>query len=334
MKIVFYEIEDWQKPYVLKALDKADVAFYDSAVNEHHFPETDAEILSIFVNSRLDEKVLSRLPNLKFVATRSTGFDHIDLELTEQKGVLVSNVPSYGENTVAEFTFALILGLSRKLYPAVKRVREQGLFSYNDLRGFDLKGKILGVIGTGRIGAHVISMAKGFEMQVVAFDPHENSDLAKKHGFNYLSLNELMQTADIISVHVPYMPATHHLINENNLKLCKPEAVLINTARGGIVDTSALVLALKQGILAGAGLDVLEEEGYIIDELNLLKGHPSQEQLKIILADHELMQMDNVLVTPHNAFNTKEAMLRILETTLLNIQAFMKGKSENLVKKK
>lgn len=334
MKIVFYEIEDWQKPYVLKALDKADVAFYDSAVNEHHFPETDAEILSIFVNSRLDEKVLPRLPNLKFVATRSTGFDHIDLELTEQKGVLVSNVPSYGENTVAEFTFALILSLSRKLYPAVKRVREQGLFSYNDLRGFDLKGKILGVIGTGRIGARVISMAKGFEMQVVAFDLQENSDLAKKHGFNYLSLNELMQTADIISVHVPYMPATHHLINENNLKLCKPEAVLINTARGGIVDTSALVLALKQGILAGAGLDVLEEEGYIIDELNLLKGHPSQEQLKIILADHELMQMDNVLVTPHNAFNTKEAMLRILETTLLNIQAFMKGKPENLVEKK
>jgi D-lactate dehydrogenase len=279
------------------------------------------------VNSRVDKKVFSRLPNLKFIATRSTGFDHIDIAQAEKQNILVSNVPSYGENTVAEFTFALILALSRKIYPAIKRVHEQGLFSYEGLRGFDLKGKTIGVIGTGKIGARVIKIAQGFEMEVLAYDPHPREDL----GIKYATLEDLLKKSDIISIHVPYMPATHHLINEENLKLVKPTAILINTSRGGLVDTMALLTSLKQKQLAGAGLDVLEEEGYIIDELNLLKGHPNEEQLKTILADHELMQMDNVVVTPHNAFNTKEALERIFQTTAENIKSFQLKLPVNLV---
>ncbi len=328
MKIAFYEIEEWEKAYIEKKLTGHSLAFYETPVNEHHFPETEAEILSVFVNSRVDKKVFSRLPNLKFIATRSTGFDHIDIAQAEKQKILVSNVPSYGENTVAEFTFALILALSRKLYPAIKRVHEQGLFSYEGLRGFDLKAKTIGVIGTGKIGARVIKMAKGFEMEVLAYDPHPREDL----GIKYASLEDLLKQSDIISIHVPYMPATHHLINEENLKLVKPSAILINTSRGGLVDTMALLTSLKQKQLAGAGLDVLEEEGYIIDELNLLKGHPNEEQLKTMLADHELMQMDNVIVTPHNAFNTQEAMERILDTTLENILAYINSKPINVVK--
>lgn len=179
------------------------------------------------------------------------------------------------------------------------------------------------------IGARVIKIAQGFEMEVLAYDPHPREDL----GIKYATLEDLLKKSDIISIHVPYMPATHHLINEENLKLVKPTAILINTSRGGLVDTMALLTSLKQKQLAGAGLDVLEEEGYIIDELNLLKGHPNEEQLKTILADHELMQMDNVVVTPHNAFNTQEAMERILDTTLENILGYIQKKPANVINK-
>jgi D-lactate dehydrogenase len=146
-------------------------------------------------------------------------------------------------------------------------------------------------------------------------------------------LEDLLKQSDIITLHVPYMPATHHIINKENIKLAKKGSVLINTARGGLVETDALVWALKNGILAGAATDVLEEEGFIKDELDIIvNGHPNMEQLKVALEDHELMHMDNVIITPHNAFNTKEAMQRILDTTVENIRGFIKGQPVNVVK--
>jgi D-lactate dehydrogenase len=328
--IVFYEATKTDVGQLTDGLRDTDHhwEFVHDTINMRNLNH-DAEVISVFVASQVTRQMLEKMPRLKLIATRSTGFDHIDMQAATAKGIIVTNVPTYGENTVAEFTFALILALSRKIYPAIKRVHEQGLFSYEGLRGFDLKGKIIGVIGTGKIGARVIKIAQGFEMEVLAYDPHPREDL----GIKYATLEDLLKKSDIISIHVPYMPATHHLINEENLKLVKPTAILINTSRGGLVDTMALLTSLKQKQLAGAGLDVLEEEGYIIDELNLLKGHPNEEQLKTILADHELMQMDNVVVTPHNAFNTQEAMNRILDTTVLNIQAFLRGQPINLVKK-
>jgi D-lactate dehydrogenase len=184
-------------------------------------------------------------------------------------------------------------------------------------------------VGTGKIGARLIKIAQGFEMEILAYDPHPREDLE----VSYLPLNDLLSQADVVTIHVPYMPDTHHLLNINNLKLIKPSAILINTSRGGLVDTMALLTALKNGQLAGAALDVLEEEGYIVDELNLLSGHPNEQQLKTILANHELMQMDNVIVTPHNAFNTKEALERIINTSIDNIKAFISGTPQNTVVK-
>lgn len=330
MNIAFCETEEWQQDYLKQRLTDHKLVFEKGLTIS---PNPELEIISNFVASPINAETLKFFPNLKYVTTRSTGYDHIDLKACRERNIQVSNVPTYGENTVAEFTFALILSLSRKIYPAVKRIREEGKFQSSGLQGFDLKGKVLGVVGTGHIGARAIKMAKGFDMKVLAYDPYPKAELAKEMGFEYRELNQLLGESDIVTLHVPYMPATHHLINKDNIKLFKKGSWLINTARGGLVDTAVLVSALQDGTLAGAGLDVLEEEGFIKDELNLVSGgHPNEQQLRTILADHELMQMPNVLVTPHTAFNTREAMERILDTTVSNIQEFVKGKAVNIVK--
>ncbi len=335
MKIAFYEItENWQEDYLRAKLFGHQLYFYGAAFSDTSLPNKDAEVISTFTNSPVTPKVLEHAKNLKLVTTRTTGFDHIDLAACAEKKITVSNVPFYGENTVAEFTFALLLALSRKVYPAIKRVREEGLFNYDNLRGFDLLGKTIGVVGTGHIGQCVLKIAKGFGLEILAYDPYPKDSLAKDLGFKYVSLDELLASSDIITLHVPYMPETHHLINKDNIRLCKKGSVLVNTARGGLVDTESLVWALQNNILAGAALDVLEEEGFIKDEAHLLgQGHPNEQQLKTVLADHELVYMDNVIITPHNAFNTIEAMKRILDTTVENIQAFAAGKPINIVKK-
>jgi D-lactate dehydrogenase len=269
------------------------------------------------------------------VATRTTGFDHIDLDALKAKNIPASNVPTYGMNTVAELAFALILTVSRKMYPAIKRVRDDGLFSFDGLRGFDVQGKTLGVIGTGHIGTYVIKIAHGFGMNIVAYDPFPNKKLASEYDFQYVSLDELLGQSDIVTLHVPYMPATHHMINKDTITKFKKGSILINTARGGLVETDALVYGLRHGILSGVGTDVLEEEGFLIDELKILaEGHPKEEQLKTVLADHELMHMENVIITPHIGAQTSEALRRILDTTAENIKLFIEGKLQNEIVKK
>lgn len=330
MKIDFYETQEWETAELKAKLPGFEMVFDQGDKIQ---PDLAADIICNFVGSSLSREIIEKMPKLKFVATRSTGFDHIDLKVCQEKKIIVSNVPTYGENTVAEQAFALLLALSRKIYPSVKRVREQGLFATTDLQGFDLQGKTIGVVGAGHIGMFVIKIAHGFGMNVLAYDPFPKPELAKKFQFTYASLEDLLEQSDVLTLHVPYMPTTHHIINAENIKLCKKGCIIINTARGGLIETAALVSGLKSGQIAGAGLDVLEEEGFIKEEADLLiNGHPKEEELKIALADHELMYMDNVLITPHNAFNTKEALMRILDTTVLNIQAFEKGKPVNVVK--
>ena len=273
---------------------------------------------------------MSRFPALKLIATRSTGFDHIDLAAAKERGVTVVTVPFYGENTVAEFTFALLLALSRRIIDADERVRS-GTFSPAGLRGFDLLGKTIGIIGTGHIGAHVIRMAQGFGMKVIAFDAYPNIDLSHTLNFTYLSLPELLAQSDVITLHVPYNPHTHHLINKENIVSIKKGAYLINTARGAVVETGVLVDALRNGILAGAALDVLEEEDGLKEEAMLLTmPHPNADAIKTVLEDHYLINHPRVIVTPHLAFNTTEAIERILNVTIKNIQDFTAGSPTNI----
>jgi D-lactate dehydrogenase len=290
----------------------------------------DFDALSVFIYSKIDEQIIQEIPNLKLVTTRSTGFDHIDLDVCKKRGITVCNVPSYGENTVAEHTFALILSLSRNMCKACIRRFEQD-FSIEGLEGFDLKGKTIGVVGTGQIGLHVIRIAKGFGMNVVAYDVRQNKLLSEVLEFEYVTLEDLLARSDVITLHVPHMKATHHLMNKDTFKLVKKGAILINTARGSIVDTEALIDALDKKILAGAGLDVFEGEEVIKEEKQLLYEPKNLEVLASLVKDHILLSKDNVVFTPHIAFYSKEALERILETTVENVAAFVSGKPQNVV---
>lgn len=332
MKIAFLEIEKWEVLILKEKMKKEELFFSTEAIGSRIISKIkDYEVLSVFIHSKLGKEELGRLPKLKLIVTRSTGFEHIDLAECRRRGIKVGNVPSYGENTVAEHTFALILGLSRKLIDCVERTRK-GSFELKGLRGFDLKGKTLGVVGCGKIGEHVARIGKGLEMKVLVFDVKKDLKLAKRLGFRYTGMDKLLKEADIVSLHVPLNKYTYHLINGEKIKKMKKGAILINTARGGIVETEALVRGLKSGHLGGAGLDVLEEEGELAEERELLtKKFEEKGDLKILVENHILLGMPNVLITPHNAFNTKEALERILEVTVENIKGWKKGKRANWV---
>lgn len=331
-KIAFFETEEWEKPYLKEKLKGCSVLFFNDAINKTNISKfRDADIISVFIYSKVDRVLINKLKNLKLIATRSTGFDHIDLQKCREKGIVVCNVPTYGENTVAEHTFALILNLTRKVHKAWERTRKLD-FSEEGLRGIDIKGKTLGVIGVGNIGKHVIRIAKGFEMNVIAFDVVKVKGLERKLGFKYASFDSLLRNSDIVSLHCPYNKKIHHLINKKNINKIKKGALLINTARGGLIETDALVKALDSGILSGAGLDVLEGECFVKEDAQVMSKHfPEKCDMRIILEDHILAKKDNVIITPHNAFNSVEALQRILDTTIENIRGFLNKKVINKV---
>ena len=337
MRIHYFSAEPWEEAYVREKLAGEEVIFHEhplAAAPDLQDPA--AEALCIFIDSKIGEAELSRFPNLKLIATRSTGFDHIDLAACAARGVTVSNVPSYGENTVAEFAFALILALSRKVIDAHELVHRTGTFVQDNLRGFDLAGKTLGVVGCGHIGVHVIRMAGGFGMKVLGFDVHRDDALAKELNFSYASLEELLAASDVVTLHAPYNAHTHHLINKENIGMMKKGAYLVNTARGALIETSALIAALKDGTIVGAGLDVLEEEGAMneTEELTLLTApHPNEASMKIALQDRYLIDHPRVIVTPHVAFDTHEAVKRIVDTTIENVSSFASGAPKNPVAK-
>jgi D-lactate dehydrogenase len=323
----------WEQEYLKSKLSSNTLTFFDHILDAEHIPDqVDFEVLSVFVDSSVDGAVLEKFPNVKMIAARSTGYDHIDLEECKKRGIVVSNIPSYGENTVAEHAFALLLSLSKRIYDGYSQVREEGNFDPSDLMGFDLKDKILGVIGTGRIGRYAIRIGQGFSMKVIAYDAFPNEEVAKELGFEYRkTVDALLGESDVVSLHVPYMKETHHLINRENIWKMKEGSVLVNTSRGPVVDTEALVEALAKKHLYGACLDVVEEEGAVKDEMNyLVKGKMDEEDMRIMLSNHVLIDMPNVIMTPHSAFNTKEALVRILDTTVSNIDGFLSGKPENV----
>lgn len=330
-KIVFFEIENWEKDYIQNSLPEYQSVLTEEKLDDSSLPKyQDAEIISTFIYSSLNKETLQNLPNLKFIVTRSMGFDHIDLDYCKQRGILVANVPTYGSHTVSEHTFALILAISRRIIPSVERARK-GDFSSDGLEGFDLYGKILGVVGTGNIGSNVSLAALSFGMKVLAFSRSQNQDLIAK-GVRYVSMDELLSQSDIVTLHVPHTKETEHLINLGNISKFKKGAVLINTARGAIVETQAIAEGLDKGIFSAVGLDVLEEEAFLKEERELIStDYLKKFDLKTQLLNHVLLTRDNVVITPHNAFNSREAIVEIIETTINNIKAYLSNSPQNLV---
>jgi D-lactate dehydrogenase len=332
MKVHIFEVESWEQERFNQLKDEHSVDFTTEALSKNNATShSDAEAISTFIYSSMGKEVLEQFKNLKLIATRSTGFDHIDLDYCRDNGIVVCNVPSYGENTVAEHVFGLLMLISHHLMEAVDRTRK-GDFSQRGLQGFDLREKTLGVIGTGDIGRCVIQISKGYRMNVVAFDVIEDDEFAREMGFEYVPMDQLLEQSDIITLHVPENEKTHHLLSRDEFKKMKDGVILINTARGGVVEVNALIEALATGKVAAAGLDVLPEEPVIREEAELLRSfYQKEHNLDTLLADHILLRLKNVYITPHSAFNTKEAVMRILETTVENIEKYAGGQPRNVV---
>lgn len=332
MKISIFELKEWEREPFEKLAEEHDVRMVSGSLTMESAAEhADAQVISTFIDSVISEEVLDRLGELELIATRSTGFDHVDVDACESRGIAVANAPSYGRNTVAEHAFALILSLFRHLSTSFQRTKS-GDFSREGLLGSDLKGKTIGVVGTGDIGRETVRIARGFGMKVLAFDVVENEDLVREYDFSYVSLDELLSAADVVTLHVPANEKTERMIDAEAISKMKRTAVLINTSRGQVVDAIALHGALAQDRIAGAGLDVLEAERALgaeeeIHDLITAEG----EKVQRLAADQALMRMENVVVTPHSAFFTAEAVERIATTTAENIGAWTSGQPQNLV---
>lgn len=332
MQIHVYEVDAFERDLFEPLAAEHDVHFHEGPLTPDNAHEAAAaEVISPFIYSELAAPTLSRLEQLKLIATRSTGVDQIDMDHCNEHDVAVANVPSYGKNTVAEHAFALLLAVGRRIVQAAART-SGGDFTYQGLRGFDLLGKTLGVIGTGDIGEHALRIGKGFGMELLAYDVVRRDDLADEIGFAYVELDELLARADVLTVHVPLNDATHGMLGREQFAGMKDGVVLVNTSRGPIVDAEALTDALAEGKVAGVGLDVLAEERVVRDDRTLLDERArSDHDSDTLLVNHVLLRQDNVLVTPHIGFNTREAVRRIVETTIGNIRAFERGEPENVV---
>lgn len=330
---VFYEVTPREREYLAERMRKVcKCRFSESPLTVQNAPEaSDAEIVSVFIYSQVDRAALRALKSVRLITTRSTGFNHIDLAQARKRKVLVSNVPRYGENTVAEHTFGLILCLSRRIRKANYRT-QHGDFSTEGLTGFDLKDKTLGVIGAGAIGLHVIKIARGFGMRVLAYDIAPNRFLAEVLEFEYVdSLDTLLSQSDVLTLHCPYNGSTHHMINMRNIKRVKRGCLFINTARAGLIQPEALYYGLETGIFGGAGLDVFEGEQLNPWENQMLSRNVPLESLRAALAKSALANREDVVITPHIAFDSVEAIQRILDTTCENITGFLAGRPQNLV---
>lgn len=331
VKVVTFHLEDWENDYLKEHLKGHEVVPVSERIQDAPEKAKDADVVCVFVHSEVTKEVVQKLSKAKLIATMSTGFDHIDLKACKKKSIAVCNVPTYGENTVAQHAMALLLNISKKIHQSILRTRK-GDFSLDGLRGFDVKDKTLGVIGTGRIGWHMAHYANGFGMRVIAFDVHPNEALARECGFEYKSFDDVLAESDVLSLHVPETKETHHMINRDNLHKIKRGCVLINTARGGLVETEAILEGLEDGTFSACGLDVIEGECEISEERELLHGAFQKKcDLKTLLANHVLLEQENVFITPHNAFNTQEALQRILDTTLDNIEGFLANVPKNIV---
>ncbi|MEN9328095.1 MAG: hypothetical protein RI947_903 [Candidatus Parcubacteria bacterium] len=330
MHIVFFEVQDWERNSLLKIFPDALITAEKLTIeNALHY--TEAEVVSCFIYSKIDKAVIEMLPQLKYITTRSTGFDHIDVTFAGTKGIKTSNVPEYGSTTVAEHTFALMLSLTRKMYQSVNQAKTLS-FEHSEIRGVDLEGKTLGIVGLGKIGQHVLQIAKGFGMNVLAYNHSQDKELLDRYTFSYAELDVVFSNSDIITLHLPFNEHTKHIVNKEAILKFKKGSYLINTARGGLIDSEAIVIGLEKEILDGVGLDVLEEEKDLSEEIAMLTSEFRQNiDLKNLIYNHILMNHPKVLITPHNAFNSKEALKRILETTISNIQNYASDTPTNLV---
>ena len=322
MTVSFFDTTEVEQALFVSLLPRGHTLLFHtgSLTKAHARAIKDTDILYVRSFSHVTTDILRLLPGVKFIATRSTGFDHIDIGFCKHQGIIVSNVPSYASNAVAEHTFGLLLALAHNIVVCADYTRN-GSFAVGQ-EGFEISGKTMGIVGLGNIGARVAQIAKGFGMHVIVTTKHPSSERAKEHGVIFVDLTTLLVKSDVVSFHVPLNQKTYHVLNMGNISIIKKGGILLNTSRGEVVEARAIFWALTKGLLAGAGLDVLEDE-------QSLKKRNDQSPLAIV--NRRLMADERVLVTPHNAYHTKEAIDTILRLSAENIKAFIKNKPINRV---
>lgn len=325
LKVGFFGVKSWEREAIEKEIVKLPVfgvGIFEEEVQDALDKAKEYDVLSVFIYSQIDEKVLCQLPKLIMVACRSTGIDHVDKAGCDKRKIKVLNVPEYGSRTVAEYAFALLLAVAKKITVAHQSV-EEGEFTPEGLTGVDLYKKTIGVVGVGKIGQNVVHLARGFGMHVLGVEKRMDQAMAKKIGFKPVDLETCLKESDFVTLHVPSIAETYHLINKKNINLMREGSILINTCRGPVVESAALVWALNKGILRGVGLDVIEEEQRVESISILSDPKMRKNDLQEVLSFHMLRDRDDVVITPHNAFNTREAIERIVATTVENINGFL-----------
>jgi D-lactate dehydrogenase len=322
MNIVICTPSKEEIDFFSKELSGFNVHFFDKNLDEDIVTKiSDCEIFSGRIYSKVDKAVLDRLPNLKFIVTHSTGYDHIDIDACKKRGVSVLNIPSYGERSIAEFGFGMILSLVKNIHLADRGVQKMN-FDTSLLDGEDLFDKKMGIIGTGKIGREMIKIAKAFGMQILAYDIFEDEKFSKEYDFKYVTLDYLLENSDIISLHVPNIKETHHFIDDIAFSKMKKGSYLLNTARGGVIDIEALARALEDGKLRGAALDVIEYEKILFSK---------EERLQGVEESFNKLREYNVLYTPHMAAHSMQAQQKKLEVIVGNIKSCVDNKPINIL---
>ncbi|MFK7849510.1 MAG: 2-hydroxyacid dehydrogenase [Akkermansiaceae bacterium] len=322
IRLAFYDTKSYDHVYFDPLAEKSgvEISYHDFRLAESNCSSADgADAVCVFVNDVLDAACLRALSEMgiRLVALRCAGFNNVDVEVAKDLGISVVRVPAYSPYSVAEHTFALLLTLNRKIHRAYNRVRELN-FSLGGLVGFDLHGKTVGIIGTGKIGKITAQIFRGFGCHVLAYDVYPDEKWADEYGLTYRSLDEVLSAADVVSLHLPLTPDSHHLLNQETIATMKRGAYLINTSRGKLVESKAVIRALKSGQLGGVALDVYEEEEGVFFE-----DHSSVALQDDVLS--RLLTFPNVLVTSHQAFLTQEALGAIAETTVDSVKRFANG---------
>ena len=305
--LLFLDVEPSDRKAVLEKFPSA--KFADGALSGAQLIQAcrGAEIISTFITTQFPRAVIEQLPTLKLIASRSVGYDHIDIEACKERGITVTNVPDYGSHVIAEHVFALLLSTLRHIHEGDAKVRS-GTFDYHGLRGMALRGKTIGIIGTGKIGRKVAKIASGFGMKIIAVDQCRNTEIEKLLGVRYVTLTELLKDSDIITLHIPEMKETHHLIDGRAFVAMKNGVILVNTARGALIDSPALLTALKNDKVRWALLDVLEHEQNFAENKELVS-HP------------------HVVTTPHIAFYADDSMRNMYTDCFHSIDQWIAGKT-------
>lgn len=318
MKTVFFDIQPYEKTFFESFKDEAFEKIYiKEPIDEHYEVNSqigEAQVLSVFITSTLTKEVLSKFANLKFILTRSVGFSHIDLNYCKEHNIFVFNTPHYGDSTVAEFTFGILLSVIRNIEKGAQGVKKDKI-EMEKYTGIELFNKTMGVIGAGSIGKNVLDIAKGFKMKTLAYDPYPSGD------YNFCSLEDLIKNSDVISINSPLTKDNYHLVNKQTISKMKDGVIIVNAARGEIIDTEALLDGLLSKKIAYAALDVVECEEILCSEnKNCTKLDNIKENcLEKFYLNQKLLTLPNVIITPHMAYNTKEATQRILNMTKENM---------------